>query len=235
MRITWLGQLSLLIETRSGSIMIDPYLTDHLRESVGEQFTRSVPVNEAYLNMHPDMILLTHVHGDHTDIPSLRSLLDTEKRVEVLAGANAWKKVREAIGGKHNYIMLTPGTEWSSRGMHIRAIPAFHSDDTAVGFLIHAEGKTVYVTGDTLYSKALVNAVDEPVDAIFAVMNGMGNNMNYVDAVRLAKAVKAQVCMPMHWGMFEEFSENPLKLADEARKCGVNVRVLDPYKSIELD
>ena len=235
MKIAWLGQLSLFIETEETSIMVDPYLTDYLRESVGEQFTRSVPVSEEYLKKAPDMILLSHEHGDHTDIPSLESLMGCGKKVEVLAGANAWKKVREAIGGNHNYIRLTPGTEWTFRDVNVQAVPAFHSDDTAIGFLIHAEGKTIYVTGDTLYNKALVEAVNEPVNIMFAVMNGLGNNMNYVDAVRLAKAVNAQICAPMHWGMFEPFSADPVKFKEEACKQGVSVWMPGPYEVVKIN
>lgn len=234
MKITWLGQLSLLIETEQCCIMVDPYLTDNLRENVGKQFTRMLPVKEDYLTKQPDMILLSHVHGDHTDIPSLTSLMNSGKRVEVLAGAKAWGKVRETIGGKHNYIQMTPGTEWTFRDVHVKAVPAFHSDETAIGFLIHAEGRTIYITGDTLYSQAIAEAVNEPVHIMFAVMNGLGNNMNYIDAVRLAKAVGAQCCAPMHWGMFEAFSADPSQFKSEADTQGVAAWIPTPYKEVKI-
>lgn len=235
MKVTWLGQLSILIETKITTIMVDPYLTDHLYETVGPQFKRLVPINVKYRSMHPDMILLSHEHGDHLDIPSLKSLLDTNKKVHVLAGTNAWKKVRKDVGGDHNYVQLMPGTEWSFKDVHVRAIKAYHSDDTAIGFLIHGEGKTIYITGDTLYNSTLAYEVHEHVNCMFVVINGLGNNMNCVDAARLAEVIEPEISVPVHWGMFEKFSDNPEWFVKEARNRNQKVRILKPYEEMDLD
>ena len=44
MKITWLGQLSLLIEAEGVTLMVDPYLTDSIYERVGEDYRRLVPL-----------------------------------------------------------------------------------------------------------------------------------------------------------------------------------------------
>ena len=78
MKITWLGQLGLWIETDRASIMVDPYLTDSIYERVGGDYRRLVPLRPEYLACRPDVILLTHDHSDHLDIPSLKALLHEE-------------------------------------------------------------------------------------------------------------------------------------------------------------
>jgi len=159
--------------------------------------------------MHPDMVLITHDHGDHMDLPSLRRILDTDKQVQVLAAANAWARIRFEIGKGHNYIAAYRGVEWTYKDVHIRTVPAVHSDTTAVGFVIHAEGKTLYITGDTLYDEAVIASIGEPVDILYTVMNGLGNNMNATNAARFAAKLQPKVAVPVHWGLFEKFSAPP--------------------------
>lgn len=232
MKITWLGQFGLLIETKESSVMVDPYLTDRLYESVSPDFKRLVPPDPRYLSVHPDVILLTHQHGDHLDLPSLTAVMNGGKRAEVLTGANAWKKLREEIGGDHNYVQMRPGTEWTTRDLHIRAVPAVHSDDTALGFVIHAEGKTLYLSGDTLYDEAIVRAVKEPVDVMYVVMNGMGNNMNSTDAARMAEKLSPGVAIPVHWGLFEKFSAPPQAFIDACASRGVRAYLARIYEEL---
>ena len=220
MKLTWLGQVGLLIEANETSIMIDPYLLDTLHQQNGPDFARLVPTDNRFLEMRPDMILLTHDHGDHMDLPSLRQLLDTDKQVQVFAAANAWAKIRFEIGRGHNYIAAYRGVEWTHKDVHIRAVPAIHSDTSAVGFVIHAEGKTLYITGDTLYDESVIAAIGEPVDILYIVMNGLGNNMNAADAARMAAKLQPKVAVPVHWGLFEKFSAPPALFLREAEKWG---------------
>ena len=233
MKLTWLGQVGLAIQSGDSLLMTDPYLMDTLSTTSGPQFNRMVPVEEGWLGARPDVIALTHDHGDHLDLPSLHCLVTEEKKVTLMGGENAWQKLRGKFPGTHNYVRMTPGTEWSTPDFHIRAIPACHSDSTALGYLIHAEGLTLCVTGDTLYREQILQAIGEPVDIVFVVMNGMGNNMNYLDAARYAAAVRARVAIPVHWGLFEKFSDDPRLFAREAEALGVTAYIARIYETLD--
>lgn len=235
MKLTWLGQTGLAIETNGSLLMVDPYLMDTLSSSSGPQFNRMVPVDESWLDKKPDLILLTHDHGDHLDMPSLHAVVSPEKQVQILAGDNAWKKVRGQFPGTHNYIQMWPGTEWTAEEFHIRAIPACHSDTTALGYLIHAEGLTICVSGDTLYQKQILQSVGETVDILFVVMNGLGNNMNYRDAARYAADLGAKVSIPVHWGLFEKFSADPNLFVHEAERLEVRTYTAQIYETLDID
>ena len=74
MEITWLGQAGLLFETDGKKIVIDPYLSDFVK-TVNPANYRRVPVNEDYLKLKPDVILITHNHLDHLDKETLKYYL----------------------------------------------------------------------------------------------------------------------------------------------------------------
>ena len=235
MKITWLGQLGVAIESGGRMLMVDPYLVDTLHETNGPQFARMVPVNEGWLDARPDMVLLTHDHGDHLDMPSLQAVVKAEKPVEIVAGINGWNKVRNQLPGTHNYIMVQPGDEWTSGDFHIRAIEAHHSDLTGVGYVITVEGKKIVISGDTLYFADAAKQIGEGTDIAIVVMNGKGNNMNCADAARYAEDLNAKVAIPVHWGLFAPFSDDPNRFAEEAQKRGINTYIAQLYETMDTD
>ena len=233
MKITWLGQFALFLETDSTALMVDPYLTDSIADRLGPDYSRLVPLREEYLSLRPDVILLSHDHTDHLDVPSLKQLLDTPKQAEILAGANAWTKARTEVGGHHNYVRMVPGTEWTHGEFHIRAVSAVHSDPTAIGFVIHAEGITLCLTGDSLYSRRFIEEVGEPVDILITVVNGLGNNMNGTDAARLAAALRPKVAIPVHWGLFAKYADTPAVFLQETKERGVHAYQASIYEKLD--
>ena len=106
MKITWLGQAGLLFETNGKTIIVDPYLSDSVKTIEPHNYRR-VAVDESFLQIKPDMILLTHNHLDHTDPETLSHYLSEKSEVTVLASGNAWQNVRKAFGGlKNNYVQF---------------------------------------------------------------------------------------------------------------------------------
>ena len=238
MKLTWLGQQGVALESQGSLLMVDPYLLDTMRTTVGEEFGRLVPVDEKWLEARPDMVLLTHDHIDHLDLPSLKAVISNEKMISIASGVNAWNKVRTEIGGPHNYIMMTPGCEWTNEVFRVRAINARHSDQTGVGFVVEAEGLKIVISGDTLYFADAANEIGVGTDIAVVVMNGKGNNMNCVDAARYCENISAKVAIPTHWGLFKKFEndpDQPERFVEETKKRGVKAAVLSIYESVDTD
>ena len=228
MKITWLGQAGLLFETNGKTIIVDPYLSDSVKK-IEPQNYRRVAVDEQFLSLKPDMILLTHNHLDHTDPETLCHYLGTDSQVTVLASGNAWQNVRKAFGGiKNNYVQFNRGTEWTEGELYFKAVYAEHSDDKAIGVVMRAEGKTYYITGDTLYSEKVFESLPSiEFEMLFLPVNGVGNNMNFIDAQAFAKRIKAKYNVPVHFGLFDDINGYDIPME--------NKKLLNLYTVVELD
>jgi len=201
MQITWIGQAGLLIRTQGLTLLIDPYLSDSVGKTDPAK-SRRVPVDETLFDIEPDMLLFTHVHLDHFDPETVEKYLKKPGPITVLAPSGSWQAAR-AYGGAHNYVLFDKGTEWTEGDIRFTAVPAVHSDLAAIGIVIEAEGKRVYITGDTLYSKKILEELPEEIDLIVLPVNGAGNNMNMADAARFARNCGAKQAMPVHCGMMD--------------------------------
>lgn len=204
MKCTWMGQAGLLFDFDCVKVMVDPYLSDSA-EKVNPAFRRRVKVEERFFDVRPDVLILTHDHVDHTDPETLQALLGKHNRICVLASQNAWKRVR-TYGGDHNYVMFNPNTQWTQGELLFQAVHAQHSDDYAIGVLITYRDKTYYVTGDTLYHAQVladVKKAQKEIEVVFLPINGVGNNLNLVDAARLAEEIGARCVVPLHFGLFD--------------------------------
>ena len=238
MKLTWLGQHGIALESQGCLLMSDPYLLDTMYQTVGESSGRRIPIDESWTKVRPDMILLTHDHIDHVDMPSLEAIVSDEKQVEILAAPNAWNKVRGQLCGDHNYIMMKPGNEWSSAVFRIRAIQARHSDETGVGYVVEAEGLTIVISGDTLYFSDAAKEISKQADIAIVVMNGKGNNMNCTDASRYCADIQAKVAIPTHWGLLKKFADDqdtPELFAQKASELGVKTRILQIYETVDTE
>lgn len=224
MRAIWLGQAGLLFETENKIIMVDPYLSDSV-EKIEPQNKRRVPVDKSFFDIKPDIIVLTHNHLDHTDPDTLKHFITPNSNMPVLASGNAWNTVRRIFGGNNNYVMFNRNSEWTEGNIKFTAVKAEHSDENAIGFIMEAEGKKYYVTGDTLYNKDIFSDLPEGIDYVFLPVNGRGNNMNMEDGKRFCEQIGAKA-IPLHCGLFDDLDMN---------KFGYENKVIPEfYKEIKL-
>lgn len=227
MKVTWLTQAGLLFDTGKIKIMVDPYLSDSIGEICPEK-KRRIPVDENFLEVKPDVLLITHEHADHLDEKTLEKILDG-KKMTVLAAENAYRKL-VGFGGEHNYVLLAPHSVWSEGGVTFYSVRAEHSDRTAAGFIIDDGSETFYVSGDTLYNYDVIDDVldlaPDGVDFAFLPINGKGNNMHARDAADLAYEIGAKCAIPLHYGLFDDLTPDSFDFEDAI--------ILEPYKETKL-
>lgn len=228
MNVTWLTEAGLLFESGDVKILVDPYLSD---SRAGENLPkiRKIPVDESFFSVEPDVILITHEHPGHLDLPSLKRFLNTEREITVLAPANAYKQLTE-LGGRHNYVLLSPHSVWSHEHLTFYAVSAEHGDRRAAGFIIDDGKRTFYVSGDTLYNYDVIDDVldlaPDGVDLAFLPICGRGNTMNAKDAADFAYEIGAKVAVPIHYGLFDDIDPEAFDFEDAL--------VLTPYKTTKL-
>lgn len=203
-----------MIENDGVIILVDPYLSNGVAK-VQPQNYRRVAVDEKFLEIKPDIIVLTHNHLDHTDPYTLCHYLTENSSVTVLASKNALQQAKK-FGGNNNYVLFNNGSTWTEKGVTFRAVYAEHSDDFSVGVIFTIEGKNYYHTGDTLYSEKVFDSLpDEEIEVVFLPINGKGNNMSMVDAKSFAIRLNANKVVPIHVGMFDEISPNDFELPNK--------------------
>jgi L-ascorbate metabolism protein UlaG (beta-lactamase superfamily) len=242
LRITWLGHSTVLIELGGVRLLTDPVLRSrifHLRRA------RPPPARPRSV----DAVLLSHVHYDHLDLPSLRTL---EPRPRLLCPTGAGPLLANA--GFPELDELLPGASVALQGVQVHATPAEHGGSRRpggpvvqpLGFLVLGE-RSVYFAGDT----DLFGEMSElgPVDVALIPVAGYSPKLGpgHLDARRAAEAaalVQARIAVPIHWGTFHPitqargrwFTEPPERFAAYARELApdVDVRVLSPGGSLAL-
>ena len=223
-RVTWLGQAGLLFEFDTCIVMVDPYLSDSVKE-IEPQNYRRIPVDESFFDIKPDILVFTHNHLDHYDSETAKRFLTADSGITVLSPRSVWENVR-LFGGKNNYILFDAGTECTVNGIRFTAVKAVHSDPYAIGVLLDDGSKKYYVTGDTLYNSSIFNSLPKDIYAVFLPINGVGNNMNMTDAARFVEKINPKYAVPIHIGMFDSISPNDFV-------CDKKV-IPEIYKEIEL-
>ena len=209
MKVTRLGQAGLRIDTPDAKILVDPYFTDSAFEISGVHRKKEAP--DWVWDIKPDILLVTHDHIDHYDPETAKRFVNENTAVTVLSPRSVWEKIK-LCGGNNNFVLVSPGVRWSCGGTAVTALSAVHSDPFAVGFAISAEGKTVCITGDTLFSEA-IGYPFESADYMFLPINGRGNNMNALDAAALAEKYKVKRAVPVHYGMLDSVAPDIFEYA----------------------
>ncbi len=240
-RIVFLGHSTVLIEVDGVRLLTDPVLRGrvaHLR--------RQVPAVEMQAVADPAAVLISHLHYDHLDLPSLRAL-GRDTPLIVPAGAGAWL-------GRRGFTAISEVDVTDTRragSLEVSAVPADHDGRrspvgvraAALGYVVRGR-KAVYFAGDTgLFDE--MSALAGQLDVALVPVAGWGpklgaGHMGPLDAARAVALLQPRVAVPIHWGTLspmtaigrhrpapreppELFAEHVARLAPE-----VEVRILAP-------
>jgi L-ascorbate metabolism protein UlaG (beta-lactamase superfamily) len=156
-----------------------------------------------------DAILISHLHHDHLDLPSLRRI-GRERRLLVPRGAAAWLRAR----GFTDVEELAPGELTSIGGIRVRAVDALHGGFRppagptagAMGYVIEGS-RSVYFAGDTGLFDAM-RGLEGGIDVALLPVGGWGptlpsgGHLGPADAARAAAMIRPRLSVPIHWGTY---------------------------------
>jgi L-ascorbate metabolism protein UlaG (beta-lactamase superfamily) len=111
----------------------------------------------------PDLVLVTHIHGDHFDPATLAAIMPAGSQPTIIAPKTVAEKIPltlipERLQGKSALRVLANGEKTEVQGIAIEAVPAynttpgkekFHPKGRDNGYVLTVGGKRVYVAGDT--------------------------------------------------------------------------------------
>lgn len=143
----------------------------------------------------PDLILVSHSHGDHFDAGTLTAVRTTNTLI--IAPAAVYSSLSTAL--KAQTIPLSNGSKTNLFGMEIEAVPAYnanHPKGAGNGYVVTTGGKRLYMSGDTgdiPEMRALQN-----VDVAFVCMN-LPFTMSVNQAVSAVREFRPRVIYPYHY------------------------------------
>jgi L-ascorbate metabolism protein UlaG (beta-lactamase superfamily) len=223
-------------------------LTDPVLRPLVAHLRRAVPAPDAPARL--DAALVSHLHRDHLDLPSLRRLSGLPRLV-VPAGARRSLRqldvpVSELVPGDR--LMIGPIAVRATRAIHDGRRTPLSRPIESLGFLI--EGRLrIYFAGDTELFDGMAELA--PVDVALLPVAGWGPSLGpgHMDAEQAAGAaalLRPAIAIPIHWGTFapvglmrgrdqllrdppEAFAEHAARLAP-----GTRVEILQPGGSLAL-
>ncbi|KIY22128.1 MULTISPECIES: metal-dependent hydrolase [Mesobacillus] len=203
MKVSYHGHSVVKMETNGTTILIDPFITgNHLTDLKLE-------------DVKPDVIILTHAHGDH-----LGDTVELAKKHDSLVIANfevatylSWKDLRThgmSIGGAYEFEF---GKVKMTQAFHGTGIITENNEiiygGMPAGILFMAEGKTVYHAGDTgLFSDMKLIGKRHPIDLAFLPI-GDNFTMGPEDAALAAEFLGAKQVVPIHFNTFPPIKQDP--------------------------
>ena len=247
--VSWIGHSTILIDFLGVRIITDPVLSDRIGLAVAGLFTlgpkRLVAPALSFEELPPiDLILLSHAHMDHLDLPTLKKF---DKGVPMIMAANT-SDVVDALDGEHVH-ELDWGETRQVAGVQVEALKVKHfgwrfpwEEDRSKGrmdgrsynaYLLTRNGRSIVFGGDTSYHEQFRGVGSRGVNVELAMMPigaydpWIYNHASPEQAVAMAGHCGATTIVPMHWNTFIQSDEprhEPIeRLRAAAKKAGMNV------------
>lgn len=222
--VSWVGHSTFLINLEGTMILTDPVFSEKIGISLLGLTTvgirRFVPPALPIRELPPiDLILVSHAHMDHYDIPSLRELPSDIPRI--LARDTSEFVDGLAFGQLQE---LDWGQTVEVKGVRIEAVPVKHwgrrypwdRDRGYNGLLLTKHKRSVLFGGDTAYTERLPAAINgRPLDVAILPIGGynpyIANHASPEQAWDLVKESRARYLIPMHWRTFRISREHPFE------------------------
>ena len=191
--ITWLGHSTVLIDVAGTRVLTDPVLRKRVAHLVRKVELPPLPDRL-------DAVLLSHLHHDHADLPTLRRLPGP---FEVFGPPGTAK----LVPGAHE---LNPGDEVTLGQARLAATQADHdarrmpwSPADGLGFVLDR----VYFAGDTDLFDGMTEIGACGLDVALLPISGWGPRLppGHLDPERAAEATRLlspRVVIPIHWGTY---------------------------------
>ena len=234
--LRFLGHSTLLVELDGLRLLTDPVLRSRLGP-----LRRQHPVPDLG-RAAIDVVLISHLHHDHLDPPSLRSLFG---RPLLVVPAGAARHLRRR--GFEVVHEMRAGETFAVAGVTLSATAAIHSGARlpfgpfaeALGYVISGPAGRIYFAGDTDLFPGMADV--GPVDIALVPVWGWGPRLGrgHLDPERAAQAVALihpRYAVPIHWGTLwpmgmarlrgHRLREPPVEFAAAVRRLAPEVTVL---------
>ncbi|MFE7773650.1 MBL fold metallo-hydrolase [Streptomyces sp. NPDC057445] len=222
LRLTWMGHSSVLAEVDGRRVLFDPVWGARCSPFAFAGPKRLHPVPLPLASLGPvDVVVISHDHYDHLDLPTIRELASTDTVFAVPLGVGAHLERWGVSEGRLRELDWTESTEVA--GLRLTATPARHFCGRGLRNQQHTlwaswvvegpSGHRIYHSGDTGYFPGFeeIGAAHGPFDA---TMIQIGAYSEYWPDIHMtpAEGMRAHldlqggrptgVMLPIHWATF---------------------------------
>jgi L-ascorbate metabolism protein UlaG (beta-lactamase superfamily) len=244
-RASFVGHATVLIQTAGLNILTDPIWSERAFMVDWAGPRRVTPPGIAFEDLPPiDLVVVTHNHYDHLDLPTLLRLQQAHDPIVVVALGNDAVLLGAAPSLKVRTLDWWESVDLGA-GRRVHAVPVYHwSRRTAFdrnkalwsGFVIETRGGNVYVAGDTgFWDGAYFREAAERFGAMRLAVLPVGayeprwfmkdQHVNPAEAVQVHRLLKARTSLGVHLRTFqltdEAITQPELELAAALREQGV--------------
>lgn len=236
LRVTFVNHSTLLIQMDGINILTDPIWSDRCSPVSFAGPKRHRPPGIRFDELPKiDIVLVSHNHYDHLDLPTLRALQSRFHPRILTPLGNAALMARHGVTGATdldwwNDVDITPG-------MRVTLVPAQHfcaralSDRDATlwgGFVISGRAGNVYFAGDTGWGDHFAEIAKRfppirfaclPIGAYLPRWFMKPAHINPAEAVEAHEVLGAATSMAMHYGTFNLGDDGEMQPLDDLRRA----------------
>ncbi len=205
--VNYIGHATVLVDIGRIRVLTDPILRDRVffLQRHGQN-----PAPQVLAERPPDIVLLSHLHYDHADLPSLRRLPPT---TTVIAPKGSGKYLARWAGVEVHEV--TEGDRVQVADVEITALPADHGQALSIPRPMEAclsyvmrNRLSVYFAGDTDLFEGMRD-VGRDFDLDLALLPVWGysyrvgaGHLTPLSAAQALNRLQPRVAVPIHWGSF---------------------------------
>ena len=239
--VVWVGHATVLIRLGHRFVLTDPNLSGSM-----VVVPRITPPSLTADQLPPvQFVLLSHLHIDHFDRPTLRKL---PRNTEVLFPPDAASYLHLIRQQRKQAMEFWKPIERG--GLKITAVPVRHAggrfvvdalwNRSSAGYVIEGSGRRVFFAGDTGYDEKIFAQIGQRypgIDlALLPIAPARGGNPNHAspeEALRIFRDLGARYMVPIHFEAYHSMAvplgEPRKQLAQAVEKSGLQGRVFALY------
>ena len=249
--VTWYGQSGFSLAAGDSHVLIDPFLSDRADRRYRPPAS---PADFADVTL----VLCTHEHVDHLDVPFLRAFCAVNSDATIVVPAPVTEIA--AAGGldRSRLAGAAPGQELRDRDVTVHPAPALHGlggDKPVVyefspdggrvrflGYLVEIGGIRFYHAGDGLLYPELPGTLSAlSPDVLMVPINGRDHmreadgivgNMNETEAAWLCDQVGPAFVVPMHYEAIDGNTGDPGHFTTLVRQSSARTAVILPARAV---
>jgi L-ascorbate 6-phosphate lactonase len=248
--LTWYGQAGFRLAAGNSRVLVDPFLS-------GRPDRRYEPPATAADFADVTLVLCTHEHVDHLDLPFLREFCAVNSAARIVVPLPVVEVATAGGIDRARLVGAVPGEELHDRDVTVHPVPALHGiggDEPVVyefardggpvrflGYVLEIGGIRFYHSGDCLVYPELPGTLSALApDVLMIPINGRDymreargivGNMNETEAAWLCTQVGPSYVIPMHYECIAGNTGNPGHFTTLIRDSETPAAVLAPARA----